>query len=137
MQAANTAPSRPHSKVAPTSPGASNSIAVVVLLSICGGTTVRTVSGASVSMRQAKVAGLGSSLFEVSIARTSKAWLPSTRPLIICGDEQSVGAPPSIRQRNVAASLAVNSNRAGRVLVSNAGLIVIIVSGAARSSASV
>src|SRR5439155_1341806 len=53
------------------------------------------VSGGVVSTVQLAVAGVGSALPALSVARTRKPWLPSARPLYACGLVQAVKAAPS------------------------------------------
>ena len=90
--------------------------------------------GASVSIVQAKLAGLASRLPAWSLARTSKVWLPSARPLYCFGEVQAARHPASSRHSNEATpeplSLPEKPKEAALRPERSAGWAVIWVSGA-------
>jgi hypothetical protein len=53
--------------------------------------------GAVVSIKKLRLAGVGSILFAISIALTSKVWYPSTSPVYVYGEAHTLYDPPSIR----------------------------------------
>ena len=80
MHAANAPASSLHSNVAGDSFAVNENDALVLFVS-AGGFAVIVVSGAPVSTTHVWVAGVGSTRFAASLARTLNVWEPSARPV--------------------------------------------------------
>src|SRR5439155_799770 len=90
---------------------------------------------------QLAVAGVGSALPALSVARTRKPWLPSARPLYACGLVQAVKAAPSRLHwkpaRPLPVSLPLKPNVAALDRIRPAGPLEIAVSGGVLSTVQV
>jgi hypothetical protein len=80
VQEENPAPSSEHWKLLPASFDVNEKLALAELVKL-GGPAVIVVSGSTRSIVQVCVAGVGSVFPAGSVARTSKVWPPSARPL--------------------------------------------------------
>src|SRR3954453_22543287 len=109
VQALQLPPSIRHSNVAPPS-GELKPKVGVASLSRAGGFEPMLVSGGVRSTVHVCVAGVPSVLPAVSVARTSKVWLPSASAAVVCGLVQALQLPPSTRHWKVDVSLALNVN---------------------------
>ena len=117
---------------------AENSKVGVALLDGSAGTTVKELSGATVSTVHVWAAGLASTLPAASVARTENVWLPSERRPIVSGLEHVAQAPASTRHSNVEpGSLAENSKVGASSLDGSAGTSSSVVFGAAVSTVQV
>ena len=126
-----------HWNVEPAS-SAENSKVGLALLDGSAGTTVKELSGATVSTVQVWAAGLASTLPAPSVARTENVWLPSARRPIVSGLEHTAQAPASTLHSNVApGSLAENSKEGASSLDGSAGASSRVVFGAAVSTVQV
>src|SRR5204863_388733 len=93
---------------------------------------VNDTSGAVVSIVQVALAGVGSTVPSVFVARTRKLCWPSARPLTTAGLVQAVNVAASSEHANVACgSSDVNAKLALAEQLGSAGPDVIVVSGAA------
>src|SRR4051812_24784135 len=91
--------------------------------------------GALVSRCHVHVSGEASVLPAASVARTSKLWSLSVRPVIVSGLVHGVQPAPSIRHSNVAPlSLELNVKAGLAALEGSAGLVTSVVFGAVRST---
>ena len=98
--------------------------------------SARETFGAVASIVQEALSGVGSVFVELSVARTSKVWEPSERPVNVAGLEQDANAAPSTEHSNVLPdSSAVNANVASGLAERAAGPDVIVVSGGSTSAA--
>jgi hypothetical protein len=85
------------------------------------------------SIVQLQAGGLGSTLPARSIARATKRWVPTPRPLKTGAAVQAVNDPPSSEHSNVAGSFADSVKDAVVLVVLVGGPETIFVVGAVRS----
>jgi len=131
------AASRLHSKVEPASLALKRNVAVVSVVGSVGPKSI-VVSGAIVSTVHAKLAGVESVFPAASVARTSKVWLVSLRPVYTCGEVHEENVPPSSRHSKVApASLELNVKVASVEFVGSSGDESINVCGGVASTVTV
>ena len=91
--------------------------------------------GLFVSRCHVHVSGDASVLPAASVARTSKVWSLSVRPLTVCGLVQGAQLPPSIRHSNVDPDSDEPNVKAGlAALDGSAGFPTMVVCGAVRST---
>ena len=102
-----------------------------------GGPESILVSGGVASIVHVWRAGLGSSFPAASRARTSKACVPSPRPVYVAGEEQLVNAAPSSEHRNVELGSLEKLKLAEELRTRPDGLSVIVVSGGVVSTVQV
>ncbi len=134
VQAANAPASTRHWKVDPASVAVKENVGVLSLV-VPVGPAVIVVSGGVVSTLNARLAGVGSVLPAVSVARTSNVCAPSASAAVVNGVVQAANAPASTRHWNVdPASVAVKENVGVLSLVVPVGPAVIVVSGAVVST---
>ena len=131
-------PSIRHSNVEPLSEELKLKLGVVSLEGSPGCVSI-VVLGAVRSTLQVWDAGDESVFPAGSVARTSKVWLPSLRAgEMLCGLEQDVQLPPSIRHSKVEPLSEELKPKLGVVLLDGlAGLVSIVVLGAVRSTVQV
>src|SRR5689334_11817311 len=92
-------------------------------------------AGLVVSRCHVQLSGDASVLPAASVARTSKVWVLSVRPATLCGLVHGDQAPPSIRHSNVEPLSDELKLKLGvAALDGSAGLLVIVVWGAVRST---
>ena len=90
------------------------------LLVSAAGLTVIWVSGAIVSMLQLNVAGLGSVLPALSIARTSKLWAPSAREVYVRGEAHDTHSSESRRHSKEAMPATASVPEKAKLAVADA-----------------
>src|SRR4029079_289416 len=84
------------------------------------GAVIETVGGPR-AIDQVCEAGVPSVLPAVSVARTSKVWLPSASAAVVCGLVQGVQLPPSMRHSKVAPASPELNAKVGVASLSSAG----------------
>jgi hypothetical protein len=98
---ANAAPSTRHWNVDPGSVAVNVNVGVLSLPGLSAPAVI-VVFGAVVSIVKVWDAGVASTLPAASIARTSKAWMPSARAAVVSGDVQAANTAPSTRHWKLA-----------------------------------
>ena len=135
-QAANGAPSSEHANVAPVSVAVNAKLALPLVV-VAGGADEISVSGATVSTVNARVAGVPSPFPAASVAQTENVCGPSASDGAVTGEEQVANSAPSSAHAKVELlSLEMNANVAVGSPVAPLGPDVIVVSGAVVSSGS-
>jgi hypothetical protein len=118
-----------HSNVAPAWSASNVNVALVLSVGSTGDVRI-VVSGGGVT-RQLRLAGVRSTLFAASRARTRNWWTPTDRSLSSAGEVQVLYVAPSSEHSKVTpASLDENVRLALVLAVSASGPVRIVVSGA-------